>query len=108
MIIDNHNNILKIKPNNKNFIQSFNIDLFQTKYKNHDVILLIDFIIDSNLIDFINNWTKILKKNSNYLIVVVDLIDEYLLKNKSIIFVPTLKEAIDFIELEKINKDLRL
>ena len=107
MIIDNHNNILKIKPNNKNFIQSFNIDLFQTKYKNHDVILLIDFIIDSNLIDFINNWTKILKKNSNYLIVVVDLIDEYLLKNKSIIFVPTLKEAIDFIELEKINKDLR-
>lgn len=108
MIIDNHNNILKIKPNNKNFIQSFNIDLFQTKYKNHDVILLIDFIIDSNLIDSINNWTKILKKNSNYLIVVVDLIDEYLLKNKSIIFVPTLKEAIDFIELEKINKDLRL
>tara|TARA_B100000767_G_scaffold91099_1_gene87491 strand:+ start:683 stop:1009 length:327 start_codon:yes stop_codon:yes gene_type:complete len=108
MIIDNHNNILKIKPNNKNFIQSFNIDLFQTKYKNHDVILLIDFIIDPNLIDFINNWTKILKKKCNYLIVVVDLIDEYLLNNKSIIFVPTLKEAIDFIELEKINKDLRL
>ena len=108
MIIEDHSNILKIKTDNINFVKSFNLDLFSKNYKNYDVILMIDFLIDLNLIELLNNWTLKLEGTSNLLIVVVDLIDEVLLKNQSIIFVPTLNEAIDYIELEKINKDLGL
>jgi len=108
MIIEDHNNILKIKTDNINFVKLFDLDLFNMKYNNYDVILVIDFLIDSILIDILNNWITILERTDNSLIVVVGLIDEYLIKNQSIVFVPTLNEAIDYIELEKINKDLGL
>ena len=108
MIFEQHNNILKLKPNNKNFIKSFNLDLFNIKYNNHDVILIIDFIIDSSLIDILNKWMIELERTNNSVLIVVDLADEYLLKNESIIIVPSIKEAIDYIELERINKDLGL
>jgi len=108
MIIEDHNNILKIKTDNINFVKLFDLDLFNMKYDNYDVILVIDFLIDSILIDILNNWITILERTDNSLIVVVGLIDEYLIKNQSIVFVPTLNEAIDYIELEKINKDLGL
>ena len=108
MIFEQHNNILKLKPNNKNFIKSFNLDLFNIKYNNHDVILIIDFIIDSSLIDILNKWMIELERTNNSVLIVVDLADESLLKNESIIIVPSIKEAIDYIELERINKDLGL
>ena len=108
MIIEDHNNILKIKTDNINFVKLFDLDLFNMKYNNYDVILVIDFLIDSILIDILDNWITILERTDNSLIVVVGLIDEYLIKNQSIVFVPTLNEAIDYIELEKINKDLGL
>lgn len=108
MIFEQHNNILKLKPNNENFIKSFNLDLFNIKYNNHDVILIIDFIIDSSLIDVLNKWMIELERTNNSLLIVVDLADEYLLENESIIIVPSIKEAIDYIELERINKDLGL
>jgi len=108
MIFEQHNNILKLKPNNENFIKSFNLDLFNIKYNNHDVILIIDFIIDSSLIDILNKWMIELERTNNSLLIVVDLADEYLLENESIIIVPSIKEAIDYIELERINKDLGL
>ena len=108
MIIEDHNNILKIKTDNINFVKLFDLDLFNMKYNNYDVILVIDFLIDSILIDILKNWITILERTDNSLIVVVGLIDEYLIKNQSIVFVPTLNEAIDYIELEKINKDLGL
>jgi hypothetical protein len=108
MIFEQHNNILKLKPNNENFIKSFNLDLFNIKYNNHDVILIIDFIIDSSLIDVLNKWMIELERTNNSVLIVSDLSDEYLLKNESIIIVPSIKEAIDYIELERINKDLGL
>ena len=108
MIFEQHNNILKLKPNNENFIKSFNLDLFNIKYNNHDVILIIDFIIDSSLIDILNKWMIELERTNNSLLIVIDLADEYLLENESIIIVPSIKEAIDYIELERINKDLGL
>lgn len=108
MIFEQHNNILKLKPNNENFIKSFNLDLFNIKYNNHDVILIIDFIIDSSLIDILNKWMIELERTNNSVLIVVDLADEYLLENESIIIVPSIKEAIDYIELERINKDLGL
>jgi len=108
MIFEQHNNILKLKPNNENFIKSFNLDLFNIKYNNHDVILIIDFIIDSSLIDVLNKWMIELERTNNSVLIVVDLADEYLLENESIIIVPSIKEAIDYIELERINKDLGL
>ena len=108
MIFGQHNNILKLKPNNENFIKSFNLDLFNIKYNNHDVILIIDFIIDSSLIDVLNKWMIELERTNNSVLIVVDLADESLLKNESIIIVPSIKEAIDYIELERINRDLVL
>ena len=108
MIFEQHNNILKLKPNNENFIKSFNLDLFNIKYNNHDVILIIDFIIDSSLIDILNKWMIELERTNNSVLIVVDLADESLLKNESIIIVPSIKEAIDYIELERINRDLGL
>ena len=108
MIFEQHNNILKLKPNNENFIKSFNLDLFNIKYNNHDVILIIDFIIDSSLIDVLKKWMIELERTNNSVLIVGDLSDEYLLKNESIIIVPSIKEAIDYIELERINKDLGL
>jgi len=106
MIIKNHNNKLQIKPAYVNFITSFDIKSFNKQYNNHDIILVIDF--DSNLIDVLDDWMIVLKKTNNFLIIVVDLIDEFLLKNKFFIFVPTLKESIDYIYIERINKDLGL
>jgi len=49
-----------------------------------------------------------LERTNNSVLIVVDLADESLLKNESIIIVPSIKEAIDYIELERINRDLGL
>jgi hypothetical protein len=70
--------------------------------------LIIDFIIDSSLIDILNKWMIELERTNNSVLIVVDLADESLLKNESIIIVPSIKEAIDYIELERINRDLGL
>lgn len=108
MIVKQKNEILEIKPINIKFIKSFKINSFNKKYKNHDIILVIDFLIDVDLTDIIYKWVSILKKTNNFLIIVVDNINEDLLNNQSFIFVPTIKEAIDYINLEKINKHLDL
>ena len=70
--------------------------------------MIIDFIIDSSLIDILNKWMIELERTNNSVLIVVDLADESLLKNESIIIVPSIKEAIDYIELERINRDLGL
>lgn len=108
MVFELHNNILKIKIENRSFINSFDIELIKKKYLNHDIIFIIDFLIDSNLIDTLCVLTKELKKVNCCLLIVVNLIDEVLLNKESVIFVPSLEEAIDYIELERINKDLDL
>ena len=108
MIFEQDNNILKIKIENRTFIDSFDIKFIKKKYLNHDIIFIIDFLIDSNLIDTLCVWSEELKKINCCLLIVVNLIDEVLLNKESVLFVPSLEEAIDYIKLERINKDLDL
>ena len=100
--------IIQIKPENDIFIKSFNFNKFNKEFKNQDIILVIDFLIDSNCINCLNNWTIELKKNNNYLLIVVDSNEAHLLKHKYLAFVPSIIEAVDYIQLERINKDLGL
>jgi hypothetical protein len=58
MVFDNQNNILKIKIENRTFIDSFNIEFIKKKYLNHDIIFIIDFPIDSKLINRLCVLTK--------------------------------------------------
>ena len=51
MVFEHQNNILKIKIENRTFIDSFNVEFIKKKYLNHDIIFIIDFPIDSNLMD---------------------------------------------------------
>lgn len=108
MVFEHQNNILKIKIENRTFIDSFNVEFIKKKYLNHDIIFIIDFLIDPNLIDALCVLTKELKKVNCCLLIVVNIIDEVLLNKESVLFVPSLEEAIDYIELERINKDLDL
>jgi len=85
MTIKKDNSVLQIKPKDVNFIITFDIRSYDKQYNNQNIILVIDF----NLTDILDDWM-------------------IALKNKSFIFVPTLKEAIDYIGLERINKDLGL
>ena len=66
----------------------------------------INFSITSDLIRIIFNWNEVLQKNNRVLINVVQSMNKLSGINESLIFVPTYHEAIDFIELERINRDL--
>ena len=95
MVFDNQNNILKIKIENRTFIDSFNIEFIKKKYLNHDIIFIIDFLIDSNLIDRLCVLTKQLTKVNCCLLIVVNKIDEVLLNKESVLFVPMLEGKIN-------------
>ncbi|MBQ22354.1 MAG: hypothetical protein CMD32_02965 [Flavobacteriales bacterium] len=106
MIIEQKNKIIYFKNPNFNFIKSLDLISFKKKYNNYDVILEINFSITSDLIRIIFNWNEVLQKNNRVLINVVQSMNKLSGINESLIFVPTYHEAIDFIELEKINRDL--
>lgn len=106
MIIEQENKVIYFKNPNFNFIKSFDLISFKKKYNNYDVILEINFSITSNLIRIIFNWNEVLQNNNRILINVVQSMNKLSGINESLIFVPTYNEAIDFIELERINRDM--
>tara|TARA_B100000686_G_scaffold355351_1_gene473244 strand:- start:24604 stop:24927 length:324 start_codon:yes stop_codon:yes gene_type:complete len=98
--------ILKIKPFNYDEIYCFDPKIFNKKYNNHDVILIIEFNVDKKFLSLMINWQKYLNKNKILILVCNNLnIDLY---NNDIIILSNEKEAFDYIKLERITRGLSI
>lgn len=86
-------------------VKDIEINLQHNKYKS-DLIFEIDFQITSKFIKIFSNCKKLLEKSNKVLIIIHNPIDDFLLSNEFLVFVPSIKEAVDYIELERINRDL--
>tara|TARA_X000000368_G_scaffold246429_1_gene194679 strand:+ start:533 stop:856 length:324 start_codon:yes stop_codon:yes gene_type:complete len=99
------NQIIHFKLNDFYSVKEIEINLQQNEYKS-DLILEIDFQITSKLIKIFSDCKKLLEKSNKVLIIIHNPIDEFLLSHEFLVFVPSIKEAVDYIELERINRDL--
>ncbi|MBU79166.1 MAG: hypothetical protein CMD29_03470 [Flavobacteriales bacterium] len=104
MIVEDNDLVLTLKPLNLESIELFYSNHLKN-YSNTDIIIIIDFEIDNKLITELNKWTTYLNINQNILIIVTKL-KKNRFQNDQLLIIPTLKEANDYIEFEKIKKEL--
>ena len=104
MIVEDNDLVLTLKPLNLDSIELFYSNHLKN-YSNTDIIIIIDFEIDNKLITELNKWTTYLNINHNILIIVTKL-KKNRFQNDQLLIIPTLKEANDYIEFEKIKKEL--
>ena len=104
MIVEDNDLVLTLKPLNLESIELFYSNHLKN-YSNTDIIIIIDFEIDNKLIIELNKWTTYLNINHNILIIVTKL-KKNRFQNDQLLIIPTLKEANDYIEFEKIKKEL--
>ena len=109
MKIEFKNNILLIYNDKKDYYNGYFLNLFDTKYSASDWIIVIKNTKDFYLI---NDEIKTLNKkkfNTNlYSLVLVLLFKEEVSFIKSINYVPSLIEAFDIIEIERIERELKI
>ena len=102
-------NILLIYNDKKEYYNGYFLNLFDTKYNTSDWIIVIKNTKDFYLI---NDEIKSLYKkkfNTNlYSLVFVLLFKEEVSFIESINYVPSLIEAFDIIEIERIERDLKI
>tara|TARA_B110000003_G_C16389885_1_gene433926 strand:+ start:239 stop:562 length:324 start_codon:yes stop_codon:yes gene_type:complete len=104
MIVEDNDLVLTLKPLNLESIELFYSNHLKN-YSNTDIIIIIDFEIDNKLFTELNKWTTYLNINQNILIIVTKL-KKNRFQNDQLLIIPTLKEANDYIEFEKIKKEL--
>ena len=104
MIVEDNDLVLTLKPLNLESIELFYSNHLKN-YSNTDIIIIIDFEIDNKLITELNKWTTYLNINHNILIIVTKL-KKNRFQNDQLLIIPTLKEANDYIEFEKIKREL--
>lgn len=104
MIVENNELVLTLKPLNLDSIKSFYPNDLKN-YRNTDIIIIIDFEIDNKLIIELNKWNTYLNITHNILIIVTNL-KKNRFQNDQLLIIPSLKEANDYIEFEKIKKEL--
>ena len=109
MKIEFKNNILLIYNNKKDYYNGYFLNLFDTKYNTSDLVIVIKNTKDFYLInDEIVSLQKKINKNNLYSLVVVLLFKEEVPFIESINYAPSLIEAFDIIEIERIERDLKI
>ncbi|MFL2599076.1 MAG: hypothetical protein ACJ0P1_00720 [Flavobacteriaceae bacterium] len=109
MKIEFKNNILLIYNNKKDYYNGYFLNLFDTKYNTSDLVIVIKNTKDFYLInDEIVSLQKKINKNNLYSLVVVLLFKEEVPVIESINYAPSLIEAFDIIEIERIERDLKI
>ena len=104
MIVEDNDLVLTLKPLNLESIELFYSNHLKN-YSNTDIIIIIDFEMDNKLITELNKWSTYLNINHNILIIVTKL-KKNRFQNDQLLIIPTLKEANDYIEFEKIKREL--
>ena len=109
MKIEFKNNILLIYNNKKDYYNGYFLNLFDTKYNTSDWVIVIKNTKDFYLIndEIVSLKKKIIKINL-YSLVVVLLFKEEVPFIESINYAPSLIEAFDIIEIERIERDLKI
>jgi len=109
MKIEFKNNILLIYNNKKDYYNGYFLNLFDTKYNTSDLVIVIKNTKDFYLInDEIVSLQKKINNNNLYSLVVVLLFKEEVPFIESINYAPSLIEAFDIIEIERIERDLKI
>tara|TARA_B100001059_G_scaffold135990_1_gene136301 strand:- start:20106 stop:20435 length:330 start_codon:yes stop_codon:yes gene_type:complete len=109
MKIEFKNNILLIYNDKKDYYNGYFLNLFDTKYNTSDWVIVIKNTKDFYLIN--NEIVSLQKKKINnnlYSLVVVLLFKEEVPFIESINYAPSLIEAFDIIEIERIERDLKI
>ena len=102
-------NILLIYNKKKDYYNGYFLNLFDTKYNTSDLVIVIKNTKDFYLInDEIVSLQKKINKNNLYSLVVVLLFKEEVPVIESINYAPSLIEAFDIIEIERIERDLKI
>ena len=109
MKIEFKNNILLIYNDKKKYYNGYFLNLFDTKYNTSDLVIVIKNTKDFYLIndEIVSLKKKIIKINL-YSLVVVLLFKEEVPFIESINYAPSLIEAFDIIEIERIERDLKI
>ena len=109
MKIEFKNNILLIYNDKKKYYNGYFLNLFDTKYNTSDWVIVIKNTKDFYLIndEIVSLKKKIIKINL-YSLVVVLLFKAEVPFFESINYVPSLIEAFDIIEIERIERDLKI
>jgi len=109
MKIEFKNNILLIYNDKKKYYNGYFLNLFDTKYNTSDWVIVIKNTKDFYLIndEIVSLKKKIIKINL-YSLVVVLLFKEEVPFIESINYAPSLIEAFDIIEIERIERDLKI
>ena len=103
------NNIFLIYNDKKDYYNGYFLNLFDTKYNTSDWIIVIKNTKDFYLInDEIKSLYKKKFNNNLYSLVLVLLFKEEVSFIESINYVPSLIEAFDIIEIERIERDLKI
>jgi len=109
MKIEFKNNILLIYNDIKDYYNGYFLNLFDTKYNTSDWVIVIKNTKDFYLInDEIVSFQKNKINNNLYSLVVVLLFKEIVPFIESINYAPSLIEAFDIIEIERIERDLKI
>ena len=109
MKIEFKNNILLIYNDKKKYYNGYFLNLFDTKYNTSDWVIVIKNTKDFYLInDEIVSFQKKKINNNLYSLVVVLLFKEVVPLIESINYAPSLIEAFDIIEIERIERDLKI
>ena len=109
MKIEFKNNILLIYNDKKDYYNGYFLNLFDTKYNTSDWVIVIKNTKDFYLInDEIVSFQKNKINNNLYSLVVVLLFKEIVPFIESINYAPSLIEAFDIIEIERIERDLKI
>ena len=109
MKIEFKNNILLIYNDIKDYYNGYFLNLFDTKYNTSDWVIVIKNTKDFYLInDEIVSFQKKKINNNLYSLVVVLLFKEEVPFIESINYAPSLIEAFDIIEIERIERDLKI
>ena len=109
MKIEFKNNILLIYNDKKDYYNGYFLNLFDTKYNTSDLVIVIKNTKDFYLInDEIVSLQKKINNNNLYSLVVVLLFKEEVPFIESINYAPSLIEAFDIIEIERIERDLKI
>tara|TARA_B100000768_G_scaffold178936_1_gene195623 strand:+ start:16039 stop:16359 length:321 start_codon:yes stop_codon:yes gene_type:complete len=105
MKINSLKNSIIIVLDKKDSINYLKSEINKSKYSNNNIIIDLKNVVIKDFLLFFKTFENNQKKKNKSLVFLTNNIDN---NSEDLNLVPTLKEALDFIDLEEIERDLNL
>jgi hypothetical protein len=105
MKINSLKNSIIIVLEKKDSIISLKSEINKSKYSNNNIIIDLKYVVKKDFLLFFRNFENNQKKKNKSLVFLTNNIHNNI---EDLNLIPTIKEALDFIDLEEIERDLNL